>query len=127
MLTHAAVLASALASSRALEVDVNDHWLACLPLCHVGGLSVVTRALLTGSALTVMPGFDAQEVARAAHECNLVSLVPTALQRIDPRLFRTILLGGSRPHTPVLRTRLPPMGSLRLAQEWSTTASHLPV
>jgi o-succinylbenzoate---CoA ligase len=42
VLTHAAVLASALASSRALEVDVNDHWLACLPLCHVGGLSVVT-------------------------------------------------------------------------------------
>ena len=100
VLTHAAVLASALASSRALGVDVNDHWLACLPLCHVGGLSVVTRALLTGNALTVMPGFDAQEVTRAAHECNLVSLVPTALQRIDPRLFRAILLGGSRPPNP---------------------------
>ena len=33
-----------------------DHWLACLPLAHVGGLSVVTRALVTGTPLTVLPG-----------------------------------------------------------------------
>ena len=31
-----------------------DRWLACLPLAHVGGLSVVTRALVTGTPLTVL-------------------------------------------------------------------------
>ena len=36
-----------------LGVGPDDHWLACLPLAHVGGLSVVTRALLTGMRLTV--------------------------------------------------------------------------
>ena len=35
-----------------LGVDpATDRWLACLPLAHVGGLSVVTRALVTGTPL----------------------------------------------------------------------------
>lgn len=97
VLTHAAVEASALASSRALEVDSSDHWLACLPLAHVGGLSVVTRSLITGVPVTVIPGFDADVVTELAHHCTLTSLVGTALARIDPRLFRRILLGGGRP------------------------------
>src|SRR5687768_13276469 len=45
VLTHAAVAASAHATSARLGVGEGDHWLACLPLAHVGGLSVVTRAL----------------------------------------------------------------------------------
>ena len=98
VLTHDAVVASALATSRRLEVGTGDHWLACLPLAHVGGLSVVTRALLTGTALTVLPRFDATEVASAAHAgVTLTSLVATALARIDPSSFRCIVLGGSRP------------------------------
>lgn len=95
VLTHSAVAASAEATSERLDVRADDHWLACLPLSHVGGLSVVTRALHTGTALTVLPGFDAEAVA--ASPATLVSLVPTALARIDPTGFRTIVLGGSRP------------------------------
>ena len=60
-----------------------DRWLACLPLAHVGGLAVVTRALVTGTPLTVLPGFDAAGGARPAG-ATLVSLVPTALARLDP-------------------------------------------
>ena len=101
VLTHAAVAASAQASSAALEVDpALDEWLACLPLAHAGGLGVVTRALLTGTPLTVLPGFDAaavERVARASDRRVLVSLVATALRRVDPRLFRVILLGGDAP------------------------------
>jgi len=100
VLTHEALRASARATSDRLEIDPARHaWLACLPLAHVGGLSVVTRALLTGTPLTVLPGFDADTVAalgrteRATH----VSLVPAALRRLDPALFTGILLGGSRP------------------------------
>jgi O-succinylbenzoic acid--CoA ligase len=96
VLTHDAVAASAHATSARLEVDPGrDHWLACLPLAHVGGLSVVTRALLTGTSLTVHPGFD--PVAAMASGATLVSLVPTALARIDPDRFRTIVLGGAAP------------------------------
>jgi o-succinylbenzoate---CoA ligase len=95
VLTHDAVRASAEASSRRLGVNHHDHWLACLPLSHVGGLSVVTRALHTGTELTVLPAFDTEAVDGS--DATLVSLVPTVLGRIHPERFRTILLGGSRP------------------------------
>jgi o-succinylbenzoate---CoA ligase len=95
VLTHEAVGASAEATSRRLDVSRDDHWLACLPLSHVGGLSVVTRSLHTGTGLTVLPGFDAAEVD--ASNATLVSLVSTALRRIDSTKFRWIVLGGSRP------------------------------
>ena len=95
VLTHDAVVASAAATSARLGVTTDDHWLACLPLSHVGGLSVVTRALHTGTRLTVLPAFDAEAVNASA--ATLVSLVATTLSRIDPTRFRTIVLGGSRP------------------------------
>lgn len=95
ILTHDAVATSAEATSRRLSVTADDHWLACLPLSHVGGLSVITRALHTGSRLTVLPGFDEQAVNTSG--ANLVSLVATTLPRVDAERFRLIVLGGSRP------------------------------
>lgn len=97
VLTHAAVRASAEATSQRLGTGADDTWLACLPLSHVGGLSVVTRALHTGADLRVHDGFDADAVQRAARDgVTAVSLVATALTRVDPALFRVIVLGGSR-------------------------------
>ena len=95
MLTHDAVAASARATSERLGVTPDDHWLACLPLAHVGGLAVVTRALVVGTRLTVLPGFDPDAVMAAG--ATHVSLVATALRRIDPTAFRTIVLGGAAP------------------------------
>lgn len=95
VLTHEAVAASAAATTRRIGTRDDDHWLACLPLSHVGGLSVITRALHSGTRLTVHPRFDAAAVMRS--DATLVSLVATALARIDPARFRTIVLGGSRP------------------------------
>jgi O-succinylbenzoic acid--CoA ligase len=98
VLTHDAVQASARATSARLAVTGDDTWLACLPLSHVGGLSVVTRAMITGTRLVVHDGFDAERVDAAALEgATLVSLVPTALRRISSSSFRQIVLGGSRP------------------------------
>ncbi len=98
VLTHAAVAASAVATSRRLATSAADTWLACLPLAHVGGLSVVTRALHTGADLVVHDGFDALAVEAAARAgATAVSLVATALTRVDASLFRVIVLGGARP------------------------------
>ena len=100
VLTHAAIAASAMATSERLGVDPQrDRWLACLPLAHVGGLSVVTRALATGTPLVVHDGFDATAVSRAAASdgVTLVSLVATALRRVDASRFRVIVLGGTAP------------------------------
>ena len=87
--------ASARSTSTALGTLESDSWLACLPLAHIGGFSVVARALIMGLALEVHDGFDAYRVGES--ECTLTSLVPTALRRLDPSRFRRILLGGSRP------------------------------
>lgn len=96
--THAALEASARAGNARLGTAEHDHWLACLPLAHIGGFTVITKALVAGTRLTVLARFDPEEVmAAAADGATLVSLVPTALGRIDAARFRRILLGGSRP------------------------------
>lgn len=100
VLTHDAVMASAVATSRRLAVTASDRWLACLPPAHMGGLAVITRALLTDTPLTALSGFDPEAVLREANRgATLVSLVPTALARIDAAAFRLILLGGAAPPT----------------------------
>ena len=94
--THAGVEAAAFATAVAARVTADARWLACLPLSHVGGLSVVTRALLTGSGLEVIDRADPASIDDAARRgATHVSLVPTVLRRIDPAPWRTILLGGS--------------------------------
>ncbi len=99
VLTHEAVAASARATTARLRVDPSRHvWLACLPLAHIGGLSVVTRAIITGTPVLVLPGFEADTVeavgrtGRASH----VALVATALRRLDASVFSCVLLGGSK-------------------------------
>ncbi len=99
VLTHDAIAASALATSERLGIDPTRHsWLACLPLAHIGGLSVVTRSIITGTSLLVVPGFEAdavEEVGRSGRATH-VALVATALQRLDPSVFTCVLLGGSK-------------------------------
>ncbi len=99
VLTHEAVVASAATTTERLGVDPSRHsWLACLPLAHMGGLAVVTRAVVTGTPLLVMPGFEAEAVEAAGRtgRATHVSLVTTALARLDPSVFACILLGGSK-------------------------------
>jgi len=96
VLTHDAIRSSAIATTTRLGVDAaTDSWLACLPLAHVGGLSVVTRALATRTRLIVHDRFDADAVMQSG--ATLVSLVATALRRIDPSAFRVIVIGGAAP------------------------------
>ncbi|MEM7337733.1 MAG: AMP-binding protein [Actinomycetota bacterium] len=97
--THAAVAASAEATSAALAVDPrSDRWLACLPLAHIGGLAVVMRSIVTGTAVEVHDGFDAAAAIDAARRgATLTSLVTRALNQVPATAFRTILIGGAAP------------------------------
>lgn len=87
VLGHDAVRWAADATNRALAVDPSvDRWLVQLPLAHVGGLGVVTRALLSGTRLT----FDPDDP-----KATLTAAVPTQLERADHGRFRAVLVGGS--------------------------------
>ncbi|MCH7789508.1 MAG: long-chain fatty acid--CoA ligase [Acidobacteria bacterium] len=96
--THESLMASAEITSNALHVDASrDRWLACLPFAHIGGFSVLSRAVLTGTPLLVAPRPTAKAVMHAvAAGATRTSLVPAALAGVDIDPFETVLLGGSR-------------------------------
>ncbi len=101
--THTSLTAAAHASASRLHLHSSNHWLVCIPVSHIGGFSVITRALHTGACLTLHSSFEPSAVTRAASTiATHTSLVATALSRIDATLFATILLGGSSapPHLP---------------------------
>jgi O-succinylbenzoic acid--CoA ligase len=112
LLTHRNLLASAEASARHLELRGDDRWLACLPLYHVGGLSILLRCALGGIPARLHERFDAVELSRALDDerITFVSLVPTMLQRLldargerpAPPWLRCVLLGGGPLPAPLL-------------------------
>lgn len=76
---------SALGSNKALELTSDDRWKLSLPLFHVGGIAILFRCFLAGSAVTL------------TDDATHFSLVPTQLRRMldtDPHGIRRILLGG---------------------------------
>ncbi|MFN8152383.1 MAG: AMP-binding protein [Solirubrobacterales bacterium] len=100
-LTHANHLWSALASGLKLGVEPDDRWLCCLPLNHVGGLTILLRSALYGTAAEIHEAFDPERVAEAfaSGRVTIVSLVPTQLVRLldagaDLSRPRLLLIGG---------------------------------
>jgi O-succinylbenzoic acid--CoA ligase len=103
VLTHGNLAASAHAWSAVLRPRSSDRWLACLPLHHVAGLAVVTRALRWGVELEIQSTFEPDAVSRSLEAgASHVSLVPVQLaallearaKRAVPASLRAILLGG---------------------------------
>jgi O-succinylbenzoic acid--CoA ligase len=100
---------SATASAFNLGVEPDrDRWLVCLPLFHVGGLAIIWRSVIYGSALILQSRFEVEMVIKAIvnEQVTLISLVPTMLKRImaDEKFpnslphwqqVRAILLGGA--------------------------------
>jgi len=100
-LTYGNHLWSAVGSAFKVGVDPSDRWLCCLPLNHVGGLSILMRSVIYGTGAVLHDGFDVDAVAASLRSdgVTLVSLVPTMLIRlldagVDLSGPRAILLGG---------------------------------
>ena len=105
--------ASAHGAAARLELGADDVWLASLSPAHVGGLALITRALLLGSALVAVGPFDVGRTwglvrgrglpVGVAVSVTHVSLVPTQLLRLldasggeaPPASFRCALVGGA--------------------------------
>ncbi len=103
LLTFANHFWSANASAYRLGIDPNDIWLSVLPLYHVGGLAVLFRSCLYGTAVSLHTRFDLASINHDldTNPITLISLVPTMLLRLLqsrtfwPASLRLILLGGA--------------------------------
>lgn len=111
---------SAVGSALNLGVRPDDRWLACLPLFHVGGLSILFRSAIYGTTAVVHDRFDARAVNRAIDEedVSIVSVVAVMLERMldarpeepYPSTLRCVLLGGG----PASRSLLERCASLQV-------------
>lgn len=79
-----------------------DSWYLNLPLYHIGGFSILTRAMLAGSSI-ILPASNKLDALKSNLEIvkpTLVSLVPTQLKRIceskiqPNQELRAALIGG---------------------------------
>ena len=109
---------SAIGSALNLGIREDDKWILCLPMFHVGGLSIVLRSAIYGTETVVMEGFDAAGVnAEIDRGATLVSVVAVMLERMIeerggkryPPGLRCILLGGG-PASPKLLDRCEELG-----------------
>ena len=102
-LTYSNIFFSAISSAFRLGINKDDVWLSCLPLFHVGGLSILYRSVLYGTAVILHEKFNLEAINEAldANQVTQISLVPTMLYRIVntrktwPDSLRLILLGGA--------------------------------
>jgi o-succinylbenzoate---CoA ligase len=115
-----AFVASANGARRRLDLGENDVWLASLSPAHIGGLALLTRALLLGSAVVAADRADAARTWALICGEGLpvgynravthLSLVPTQLARLieaagasaPPESFRCALIGGARAPTDLV-------------------------
>ncbi len=105
VLTFANHFWGATASSYRLGLLPHDRWLSCLPLYHVGGLAVVFRSCLYGTAIVLHERFELEAFNHSLDhdQITLTSVVPTMLHRLLvrrqgqpwPSSLRHILLGGA--------------------------------
>ena len=114
VLTFANHFWGATASSYRLGLLPHDRWLSCLPLHHVGGLAVVFRSCLYGTAIVLHERFELEAFNHSLDhdQITLTSVVPTMLHRLLvrrqgqpwPSSLRHILLGGAAATDELLAT-----------------------
>lgn len=102
-LSKKALLTSAEAVNQHLDVTSKDRWALPLPLFHVGGLSILARAYLSGSAcFTYSKKWSAKTFLAflKKHKITLSSLIPTQVYDLVKAQFpcppsvRAIVVGG---------------------------------
>ena len=94
---------SALGAHDNMPFGPGDTWLASLPMYHISGFSLITRALLHGGTLTFPPAKQPLAESIQQHDMTHLSLVPTQLiQLLEDSACITklkgmaaILLGGA--------------------------------
>lgn len=105
-LTWDALAASADLTQATLRGDGPPTWYPCLPACHIGGLAVVLRAVLSDATLA---WGDAERLGDGpSRGATHVAVVRAHLARHDLSGYATVLLGGLARPRPCPSTSLRP-------------------
>ncbi len=114
IITFGMQLWNAIGSALNLGHSPTDRWLACLPLFHIGGLSILMRSVIYGNSVIVHKKFDPDIINQAICEdkITIISVVAVMLQRMlndldsqtasYPSTLRCVLLGGGPAPYPLL-------------------------
>ncbi|TEB05314.1 2-succinylbenzoate--CoA ligase [Pelotomaculum schinkii] len=88
------------ASQKSVGINEEDNWLMVLPMYHISGLTILLRSLYNGTAVTIVDKFNEEQVLKLIGDAaiNMLSIVPTMLNRIIDRIerhnLRVVLVGG---------------------------------
>lgn len=140
MLSAGNHLWSAIGSCLNLGLSSDDRWLLCLPLFHVGGLAVLFRSVIYGTAVVLQESFDPVTANRAIDEEGVTvgSVVGTMLRRMlkerherpYPPTVRCLLVGGGPVPSSLLdacqRLGLPAVQTYGLTEAASQVATERP-
>ena len=83
-LTERNLIESATKWHEEIQFRKNDIYLNCLPLNHIGGISIFIRSLIYGFSTYQLNIFNIQNITSLlkSEKISLVSMVPTMLQRL---------------------------------------------
>jgi len=107
---------NAVGSALNLGHNLDDRWLVCLPLYHIGGLTILMRSVIYGISVMIHERFDPARINRSIMEdgITIISVVTVMLQRMlaeldtnqsdarYPAMLRCVLLGGGPAPLPLL-------------------------
>ena len=97
------LIESAMTWHEQLEFTQDDVYLNCLPMHHIGGISIFLRSLVYGFSTYQMDGFNIEKITHLIQleAITLISMVPTMLQRLLdkiennlPHSLRGIIISG---------------------------------
>ncbi|MCP4410716.1 MAG: AMP-binding protein [Gammaproteobacteria bacterium] len=104
MLSGQNLCAAVHSAQQRIALGPGDVWLACLPLFHIGGLSILLRCLHSGATVLLHERFDPQRICGdlLEHGVTHLSLVPAMLSRLLDQCadaapapgLRVVLVGG---------------------------------
>ncbi|MDD2742713.1 MAG: AMP-binding protein [Rhodocyclaceae bacterium] len=94
---------AAQAANQRLALGAGDIWLACLPLYHIGGQSILWRCALAGATVLLHERFDTSAIRDdfERYPVSHISLVPAMLARLleigikPPASLRHAIIGGA--------------------------------
>jgi o-succinylbenzoate---CoA ligase len=102
MLSFDNLIQSALIGDKVLNYTQEDKWLASLPFYHIGGFSIIFRAIMFGLPVIIPASLSNDDLREAINKYKpaLTSLVSNQLKKfidinfIPPKELRNVLLGG---------------------------------